>query len=166
MSQKTLNINISSSAATTDETSLKQTTSGAIDNTGAETTANTGISTKALVSGAIGAAAYGSAKKAISTVATYELGKYGTYYGDMATQNSINNGLSTASALGSGMLSVGITAAINPALAAIQGVTMLAGSMWEMYTNIQEYNMEHIDDAIESSKKSARLGAIATSLGR
>jgi len=123
------------------------------------------LSSKSITAGAVGAAIYSAAKRTVTSVASYELSKTGSVYGDTAKANAISNSLDTVSA-GAQMVAIAATAIVNPVAAAVQALMFAADTAMSAVTNHAEYMQTQIDNAMDSTKKTGRLGNIASSKGR
>ena len=160
-----LNINISNLSSDTSASSvMNKTNTGSLPSDKKNSDGNA-LSSKSITAGAIGAAAYSSAKRTVTSVATYELNKTGSLYGDVAKQNSINNSMSAANNLAQ-IGGIVAATAINPVLGAFTALNYATSSIFSMYSNHAEYVQTQIDNERDSDKETGRLGKIANSKGR
>jgi len=158
-----LNINLNNTTGSEAEKALNNTTKGSVDtNTGSITKDEKKVIFDSIVAHSIVSNVVNTSKK----VATTELSKIGSLYGDIARQNEINNSINFGSTMASSSLSIAASFAVNPVLGAINLINTGLSQAYDMFNNYQNWVVKRTEDTITTNRSNERLGNLATSRGR
>lgn len=161
--QYELNINLNNTTGSEAEKALNNTTKGSVElNTGKTTNDEKSVIFDSVVAHTVVSKAVNFTKK----VASSELSKMGTIYGDVARENEISNIVNTSSSLAASAISVAASFAVNPVLGTINLINTGLSSAYEMFNNYQAWVVKETENNINSNKSQERLGNLASSRGR
>ena len=160
-----LNVNINTTGESEAEKALNDTTNGSIEvqqDSGSDAT-----SKGKNIAAAIGVMSIQKVSQIGNQIASYEINKIGTIYGDQARQNEINNIMTVANTL-TGIVSSTITgAAVGGLPGAIVGFVLnTASEVIQAGQRVEQYNIQQRDHMLNSNYKLERLGMLTASKGR